>query len=264
MQNILAKICNTKKNEIVEQKKIHNQEFFIESLKKIATKNKFYFKKKILSDLNNKGLAIIAEIKKASPSKGIISNNFDPQVIASSYTINGASCLSVLTDNQYFKGDLSYLNLVKEVTDLPLLRKDFIIDEYQIYQSKFYKADCILLIASILDENQLLEFESIAHSLGMDVLVEIHNEEELKKIERMKTELIGINNRDLRTFKTDILNSIELGKLISDDKTVVTESGINTREDINLMRQNKINTFLVGERFMREQDPGAALKILFD
>ena len=264
MQNILAKICNTKKDEIVEQKKIHNQDFFIESLKKIATKNKFFFKKKILSDLNNNGVAVIAEIKKASPSKGIISNNFDPQVIASSYTINGASCLSVLTDNQYFKGDLSYLNLVKEVTDLPLLRKDFIIDEYQIYQSKFYNADCILLIASILDENQLLEFESIAHSLGMDVLVEIHDEEELKKIEHMKTELIGINNRDLRTFKTDILNSIELGKLISDDKTVVTESGINTREDINLMRQNKINTFLVGERFMREKDPGAALKILFD
>ena len=264
MQNILAKICNTKKNEIVEQKKIHNQDFFIESSKKIATKNKFFFKKKILSDLNNKSVAIIAEIKKASPSKGIISNNFDPQVIASSYTINGASCLSVLTDNQYFKGDLSYLNLVKDVTDLPLLRKDFIIDEYQIYQSKFYNADCILLIASILDENQLIEFESIAHSLGMDVLVEIHNEEELKKIDRMKTELIGINNRDLRTFKTDISNSIKLGKLISDNKTVVTESGINTREDINLMRQNKINTFLVGERFMREQDPGAALKILFD
>ena len=264
MQNILAKICNTKKDEIVEQKKIHNQDFFIESSKKIATKNKFFFKKKILSDLNKNGVAVIAEIKKASPSKGIISNNFDPQVIASSYTINGASCLSVLTDNQYFKGDLSYLNLVKDVTNLPLLRKDFIIDEYQIYQSKFYNAHCILLIASILDENQLLEFESIAHSLGMDVLVEIHNEEELKKIERMKTELIGINNRDLRTFKTDISNSIKLGKLISDNKTVVTESGINTREDINLMRQNKINTFLVGERFMREKDPGAALKILFD
>jgi len=264
MQNILTKICNTKKNEIAEQKKIHNQDFFIESSKKITTKNKSFFKKKILSDLSTNGVAVIAEIKKASPSKGVISNNFDPKVIASSYTINGASCLSVLTDNQYFKGDLSYLSLIKGVTDLPILRKDFIIDEYQIYQSKFHKADCILLIASILDVNQLLEFESIAHSLGMDVLVEIHDEEELKKIEGMKTELIGINNRDLRTFKTDISNSIRLGKLISDDKTVVTESGINTREDINLMRQNKINTFLVGERFMREQDPGAALKILFD
>ena len=263
MENILTKICNTKKNEIVEQKKIHNQDFFIENSKKIAVNNKFLFKKKILSDLNNKGVAVIAEIKKASPSKGIISNNFDPQVIASSYTISGASCLSVLTDNQYFKGDLSYLNLVKDVTDLPLLRKDFIIDEYQIYQSKFYNADCILLIASILETNQLLELESIAHSLGMDVLVEIHDEEELKKIERMQTELIGINNRDLKTFKTDISNSIKLGKLISNNKIVVTESGINTREDINLMRHNKINTFLVGERFMREQDPGAALKLLF-
>ena len=263
MENILSKICNTKKDEIVEQKKKYSKDFFIDSFSLQPATNKFLFKEKILTDLNVKGLAVIAEIKKASPSKGIISNNFDPQVIASSYTINGASCLSVLTDNQYFKGDLSYLNLVKEVTDLPLLRKDFIIDEYQIYQSKFHKADCILLIASILDENQLLEFEGIAHSLGMDVLVEIHNEEELKKIERMKTELIGINNRDLQTFKTDITNSIKLGKLISDNKTVVSESGINSRENVNWMRQNKINTFLVGERFMREQDPGAALKLLF-
>jgi len=263
MENILTKICNTKKNEIAEQKKIHNQDFFIESSKKIVAENKFLFKEKILSDLNKKGLAVIAEIKKASPSKGVISNNFDPKVIASSYTINGATCLSVLTDNQYFQGDISYLNHVKSVTDLPILRKDFIIDEYQIYQSKFYKADCILLIASILDANQLLEFEKIAHSIGLDVLVEIHDEEELKKIEGMKTQLIGINNRDLRTFKTDISNSIKLGKLISDNKTVVSESGINTREDVNLMRQNNINTFLVGERFMREQDPGAALKSLF-
>ena len=264
MENILTKIFNTKKDEIVEQKKKYSKDFFIESSKKITADNKFLFKKKILSDLKNKGLAVIAEIKKASPSKGIISHNFDPKAIAISYTINGASCLSVLTDNQYFKGDISYLNLVKGVTDLPVLRKDFIIDEYQIYQSKFYKADCILLIASILDANQLVEFENIAHTLGMDVLVEVHDEEELKKIERMKTELIGINNRDLRTFKTDISNSIKLGKLISDNKTVVSESGINTKEDVNLMRQNKINTFLVGERFMREQDPGAALKILFD
>ena len=263
MQNILTKIFNTKKDEIVEQKKNYSKDFFIESFSQQPSTNKFLFQEKILSDLDNKGLAVIAEIKKASPSKGVISNNFDPKVIASSYTINGASCLSVLTDNQYFQGDISYLNHVKSVTDLPILRKDFIIDEYQIYQSKFYKADCILLIASILDSNQLLEFESIAYSLGLDVLVEIHDEEELKKIERMKTELIGINNRDLRTFKTDISNSIKLGKLISDNKTVVSESGINTREDVNLMRQNNINTFLVGERFMREQDPGAALKSLF-
>ena len=153
MENILTKICNTKKNEIVEQKKIHNQDFFIENSKKIAANNKFLFKKKIISDLNNKGVAVIAEIKKASPSKGIISNNFDPQVIASSYTISGASCLSVLTDNQYFKGDLSYLNLVKDVTDLPLLRKDFIIDEYQIIESKSIGADAILLIAACLNSS---------------------------------------------------------------------------------------------------------------
>ena len=264
MENILTKICNTKKDEIVEQKKIHNQDFFIESFSQSSVTKEFFFTKRILTDLKEKGLAVIAEIKKASPSKGIISHNFDPKVIASSYTINGASCLSVLTDKQYFKGDINYLTLVKGVTDLPILRKDFIIDEYQIYQSKFYKADCILLIASILDSNQLLEFESIAYSLGLDVLVEIHDEEELKKIEGMKTQLIGINNRDLRTFKTDISNSIKLGKLISDNKTIVSESGINTKEDVNLMRQNKINTFLVGERFMREKDPGAALKILFD
>ena len=149
------------------------------------------------------------------------------------------------------------------MTDLPILRKDFIIDEYQIYQSKFYKADCILLIASILDSSQLLEFENIAHTIGLDVLVEIHDVDELKKIEHMKTSLIGINNRNLKTFQTDITNSINLGKLIPGDKIVVTESGINTKEDIDLMKKNKIKTFLVGERFMRESDPGSALKSLF-
>ena len=263
MENILTKICNTKKDEIVEQQKNYSKDFFIESFSQQPSTNKFLFQEKILSDIKNKGLAIIAEIKKASPSKGIISQNFDVKKIASSYTINGASCLSVLTDKQYFMGDLSYLNLVKNVTDLPILRKDFIIDEYQIYQSKFYNADCILLIASILDSSQLLEFENIAHTIGLDVLVEIHDFDELEKILQMKTLLIGINNRNLKTFKTDIFNSIKLGNLISDDKIVVSESGINTREDVNLMRQNKINTFLVGERLMREQDPGAALKILF-
>lgn len=263
MENILTKICDTKKDEVAEQKKIHNQDFLIESSKKIAAENKFLFKKKILSDLKNKGSAVIAEIKKASPSKGIISKDFDVKKVANSYTKNGASCLSVLTDKHYFMGDISYLNLVKNVTDLPILRKDFIIDEYQIYQSKFYKADCILLIASVLDSNQLLEFEIIAHTIGLDVLVEIHDVDELKKIEKMKTSLIGINNRDLKTFQTDITNSIKLGKLIPADKIVVTESGINTKEDIDLMKQNKINTFLIGERFMRESDPGSALKLLF-
>ena len=139
-------------------------------------------------------------------------------------------------------GDISYLNLVKNVTDLPILRKDFIIDEYQIYQSKFYKADCILLIASILDSSQLLEFENIAHNIGLDVLVEIHDVDELKKIENMKTSLIGINNRNLKTFQTDITNSINLGKLIP-DKIVVTESGINTKEDIDLMKKTKLRLF---------------------
>ncbi len=234
MENILTKICNTKKDEIAEQKKIHNQNFFIDSFNQLSVAKKFLFKKKILSVLNEKGSAVIAEIKKASPSKGIISKDFDVLKVASSYTNNGASCLSVLTDSQYFMGDISYLNLVKNVTDLPILRKDFIIDEYQIYQS-----------------------------IGLDVLVEIHDEEELKKIELMKTPLIGINNRNLKTFKTDIINSLNLGKLIPSDKIIVTESGINTKEDIDLMKQNKINTFLVGERFMRESDPGSALKSLF-
>ena len=263
MENILSKICDTKKDEVAEQKKIHNQDFFINSFSQLPVAKEFLFKKKIITDLNEKGLAVIAEIKKASPSKGVISKDFDVKKVASSYTINGASCLSVLTDNHYFMGDISYLNLVKNVTDLPILRKDFIIDEYQIYQSKFYKADCILLIASILDSSQLLEFENIAHTIGLDVLVEIHDVDELKKIENMKTSLIGINNRNLKTFQTDITNSINLGKLIPGDKIVVTESGINTKEDIDLMKKNKIKTFLIGERFMRESDPGSALKSVF-
>ena len=175
---------------------------------------------------------LLLKLKKQVPVKGLFQKDFDVKKVARSYTINGASCLSVLTDNQYFKGDITYLNLVKNVTDLPILRKDFIIDEYQIYQSKFYKADCILLIASILDSTQLLEFENIAHTIGLDVLVEIHDVKELKKIEQMKTSLIGINNRNLKTFETDIMNSINLGKLIPGDKIVVTESGINNKEDV--------------------------------
>ena len=177
-KNILEEIVWYKDTEIKNFKKIISLEDLIKKLDKLPIPKDF--RKSILQSKIKPG--VIAEIKKASPSKGVISNNFDPKLIATSYTINGASCLSVLTDNQYFKGDLSYLNLVKGVTDLPILRKDFIIDKYQIYQSKFHKADCILLIASILDANQLLEFESIAHSLGMDVLVEIHDEEELKKL----------------------------------------------------------------------------------
>lgn len=212
----------------------------------------------------NETPAIIAEIKKASPSKGIIREHFNVAEIATAYAQNGARCLSVLTDINFFQGHPDYLALAKEHCNLPVLRKDFIIDPYQIYESASLGADCILLIVAMLDDVQLSDFCQLAQELKMAVLVESHTREELDRALLLPTPLIGINNRSLHTFKTDIQLSIDLKHCIPADKIVITESGINTREDIKLMQANGINTFLIGESLMRAQNIGAALSALIN
>lgn len=208
--------------------------------------------------------AIIAEIKKASPSKGVIRENFDVAQIATVYDQYGARCLSVLTDIEFFQGHPDYLILAKNHCTLPVLRKDFIIDPYQVYESLALGADCILLIVAMLDDVQLADFCQLAQELKMAVLVESHTREELDRALLLPTPLIGINNRSLHTFNTDIQLSIDLKHCIPEDKIVITESGINTREDIKLMQNHGINTFLIGESLMRASNIGSALKKLMN
>lgn len=207
--------------------------------------------------------AVIAEIKKASPSKGIIRANFNPEAIARSYAEGGAACLSVLTDVEYFQGSAAYLQQARAACDLPVLRKDFMIDEYQVYEARAMGADCILLIAAALDVQQMQALEAVAHALGMAVLVEVHNGEELTAALQLKTPLLGINNRDLRTFEVSLNTTLQLLPRIPAGKIIVTESGIFSRDDVALMRNNLVHTFLVGEAFMRQPDPGAELAQVF-
>jgi indole-3-glycerol phosphate synthase len=209
--------------------------------------------------------AVIAEVKKASPSKGLIRANFDPAKIASSYQAGGATCLSVLTDVDFFQGGDDYLQQARSACDLPVIRKDFIIHSYQVYEARVLGADCILLIVSaFIDKPELMEeLCELAQELGMDVLIEVHNQIELDLALPLKTKLIGINNRDLHTFSTSLQTSIDLAKNIPADRIVVTESGIHSLENVSLMRSNNINAFLIGEAFMRADEPGTALKELF-
>ena len=207
-------------------------------------------------------VSVIAEIKRASPSQGLIRENFSPKDIAKSYQASQATCLSVLTDAPYFKGSLEDLAAVREVVELPLLRKDFIVDEYQIYQSRFYGADCILLIASVLSDIQLKEFKEIAQELNLDVLIEVHDSVEMDRAKDLGFSLIGINNRNLKTFKVNLETTINLSKDIK-DKIMVSESGIKTKEDVSKILSSGIKTFLVGESFMRASNPGEELKKLF-
>ena len=207
-------------------------------------------------------VSVIAEIKRASPSQGLIRENFSPKDIAKSYQASQATCLSVLTDAPYFKGSLADLAAVREAVELPLLRKDFIVNEYQIYQSRFYGADCILLIASVLSDIQLKEFKEIAQELNLDVLIEVHDRVEMDRAKDLGFSLIGINNRNLKTFKVNLETTINLSKDIK-DKIMVSESGIKTKEDVSKILSSGIKTFLVGESFMRASNPGEELKKLF-
>jgi len=207
--------------------------------------------------------AVIAEAKKASPSKGVIRADFDPAAIAQSYQQGGASCLSVLTDVDFFQGADAYLQQARAACQLPVIRKDFFIDSYQVYEARVLGADCILLIVAALDDHQLRELHDLARSLGMDVLIEVHNQEELERALKVDAKLVGINNRDLHSFEVSLENTYQLLDKIPEDCLVVTESGILSRDDVTAMREHQVHAFLVGEAFMRADDPGKQLQALF-
>jgi len=207
--------------------------------------------------------AVIAECKKASPSKGLIRDDYDPASIAMSYQRGGAACLSVLTDEHYFQGSDEHLVVARERCTLPVIRKDFTIDVYQLFEARALGADCILLIVSCLDDAALREFSGVATELGMDILIEVHDRSELKRALELEVPLIGINNRDLKRFSTDIETTIELLNDIPKDRFVVTESGISSRTEVEYIRNHGVNAFLIGETFMRASDPGGKLRELF-
>lgn len=207
--------------------------------------------------------AVIAEIKKASPSKGVLREDFIPADIAQSYAEHGAACLSVLTDKQFFQGSVDYLKQARASCPLPVLRKDFMVDPYQVYEARAMGADCILLIAACLDDAQMADLEAVALGLGMAVLVEVHDEPELHRALKLKTALLGINNRNLRTFEVSLDTTLGMLPSVPSDKLLITESGILSHADVQRMRAAQVHAFLVGEAFMRAPDPGAALADLF-
>ena len=207
--------------------------------------------------------AVIAEVKKASPSKGVLRADFIPADIAQSYAEFGAACLSVLTDKQFFQGSVDYLKQARASCDLPVLRKDFMIDAYQVYEARAMGADAILLIAACLDDAQMAEMEAVARSLDMAVVVEVHDKAELERALKLKTRLVGINNRNLKTFEVSLQTTLDMLPDVPADRLLVTESGIQTPEDVLRMREAKVNAFLVGEAFMRSSEPGEALSKLF-
>ncbi|WP_029936182.1 indole-3-glycerol phosphate synthase TrpC [Thiomicrospira pelophila] len=207
--------------------------------------------------------AVIAEIKKASPSKGLLRDPFDPVTIAKSYEKHGAACLSILTDVDFFQGSREYLEQARAAVSLPVIRKDFMVEPYQVYEARAMGADCVLLIVAALDNEKMAELAELAQSLGMDVLIEVHDAEELERALKIDLPMIGINNRDLHNFEVSLQTTLDLLDVIPQDRIVVTESGIFTPQDVQLMRDHKVNSFLIGEAFMRAHDPGEALANLF-
>lgn len=260
MQNppdILQKIIRQKQQVVAERKRKIPLQVLQEKLSQAPKPRGFI--QAIQDKLNARKIAVIAEIKKASPSKGVIRQDFNPVEIANSYAKHGACCLSILTDEEFFQGSDECLKQVRAAVALPILRKDFMMDTYQIYESRIIGADCILLIVAALSDEQLKEFSILAQQLNLDVLVEVHDAAELDRALKLNTQLIGINNRDLRTFTTRLGTTLDLLKKIPQDKIIVTESGIHTRADIALMKKRGVNTFLIGEAFMSANDPGEKL-----
>jgi indole-3-glycerol phosphate synthase len=260
--DILKKILNRKQEEIAQRQ----QNVSLSQMVSLAEKADPVrgFVESIESKINQNKAAVIAEIKKASPSKGLLRENFIPADIAKSYADNGAACLSVLTDQDFFQGHERYLKEAREACSLPVIRKDFIVDPYQVYEARAIAADCILLIVAALDDNQLMQLSDLAMQLEMDVLVEVHDHAELERALLLNLPLIGINNRNLRTFDTSLDTTLDMLSFIPEDKTVISESGIHTPADVKLMRDNNVNGFLVGEAFMRAENPGAQLAALFN
>ncbi|HEY8034114.1 MAG TPA: indole-3-glycerol phosphate synthase TrpC [Methylobacter sp.] len=259
--DILKKILDKKAEEVARRRlgmTIANLEEIAEGVERPRG-----FYNALQSKVLAKKPAIIAEIKKASPSKGVIRENFQPIAIGQDYAMNGAACLSVLTDKEFFQGSEVYLQMVRERCPLPVLRKDFMIDPYQIYEARALGADCILLIVAALEDGQMHELSDTATKLDMDVLVEVHNAEELQRALTLDTKLIGINNRNLRTFETSLQTTLDLKANVPADRLIITESGIHTHEDVQLMLDNDIYTFLVGEAFMRAESPGQKMRELF-
>ena len=259
--DILNRILATKQREIIERK----QQTSVDELRQQA--NHVSPPRGFVAALRRRvergGAAVIAEIKKASPSKGVIREDFDVVSIAKSYQDGGASCLSVLTDHEYFQGHETYLTSARSACSLPVIRKDFIVDPYQITEARAIGADCVLLIVAALSDETLKNLYNEAQAQGMDVLVEVHDGDELERALELGLELVGINNRNLRTFETSLDTTIELLSRVPDECLVITESGIHTREDIGLMRDHNVHAFLIGEAFMRAVDPGQALAELF-
>ncbi|MFT4799349.1 MAG: indole-3-glycerol phosphate synthase [Candidatus Azotimanducaceae bacterium] len=221
------------------------------------------FKAQLLLQMIDQKPAVIAEIKKASPSQGVIREVFHPAEIAIQYQSAGASCLSVLTDEQFFQGADAYLQEARAAVDLPVLRKDFIVDHYQIFEARSMGADCVLLIVSILDDDQLKRYHQLAQSLGMNVLVEVHDAAEMARALNVEPDILGINNRNLKTFEVSLETTLVLKDAVSSSSLVITESGIHTKQDVQLMTEAGVFGFLVGEAFMRHPDPGVKLKELF-
>ena len=261
MSDILNKILAVKAQEVAAAQAIKPLATVRDEAGKVAPARDFVAA--IRGKIAAGQAAVIAEIKKASPSKGVMRADFRPGEIAASYAQHGAACLSVLTDEQFFQGSADYLKQARAACKLPVLRKDFIVDEYQIYQARAMGADAILLIAAALDVAQMQVLEALAHRLGMAVLVEVHNGAELDAALQLSTPLIGVNNRNLRTFEVSLHTTLDLLPRIPGDRIVVTESGILTAADVKLMRSHQVHAFLVGEAFMRADDPGVELSRVF-
>jgi len=261
MSDILNKILDTKRAEVAQAKQQKSMSDLHAEIAAQSPARDFVgsIRAKIAQGLP----AVIAEIKKASPSKGVIRADFHPAQIAQSYQQGGAACLSVLTDQEYFQGSPDYLKQARAACALPVLRKDFMIDEYQVAEARAMGADCILLIAAALPLAQMQALEAAAQALGLAVLVEVHNTEELDMALQLNTPLLGINNRNLRTFEVSLQTTLDLLPRIPQSRIVVTESGIFTAQDVALMRQHAVHTFLVGEAFMRQAEPGAELAKVF-
>jgi indole-3-glycerol phosphate synthase len=265
MSDILNKILAVKADEVAAAKKYRSFASLRDEVESNAELRAGLrgFEASLRAKIDAGKPGVITEIKKASPSKGVIRADFRPAEIAATYEANGAACLSVLTDEQFFQGSVAYLQQARGACSLPVLRKDFMIDIYQIYEARAMGADAILLIVSALDHGLMAEMEAVAHELGMDVLVETHDGDELTAALKLKTRLLGVNNRNLRTFEVSLQNTLGLLDRMPADKMVITESGILTPADVKTMRDANVHAFLVGEAFMRAPDPGVELARLF-